>query len=44
MCWCGKRKPDSKIQGYHKYINMRICQDCFDKNGLLFHITLNSLW
>ena len=30
--WCGKRKSDTvKFRGYHKYINMRICQECFDR-------------
>ena len=30
--WCGKRKSDTvKFKGYHKYMNMRICQECFDK-------------
>ena len=30
--WCKKRKPDTvKFKGYHKYMGMRICQDCFDK-------------
>ena len=30
--WCGKRKPDTvQFKGYHKYMGMRICQECFDK-------------
>ena len=31
--WCGKRKPDIvKFKGYHKYMNMYICQEFLIKN------------
>ena len=30
--WCKKRKPDTvKFKGYHKYMGMIICHECFDK-------------
>ena len=30
--WCDKRKPNTvKFKGYHKYMNMIICEECFNK-------------
>jgi len=30
--WCNKRKVDTvKFEGYHKYMGMIICKECFYK-------------
>ena len=39
--WCDKRKPDTfKFKGWNKYTGLTICTDCFEKNGIVYHINI----
>ena len=41
--WCDKRKPDTfKFKGWNKYTGLTICTDCFEKNGIVYHINIKN--